>query len=210
MARHSSNAILGYVEEALSERSADWSRNPALHTDLGDNSYMEDKALVERLDRVELALEDVKSENMKQDKFIASISEDVRSTTLASEEFKSISSLHWEATKEMVEKLSKQKVELRVISKDGHMKDGQARIHKVLANSTAWERSLWVTECGWHFGHSKACRLSLTDLPVSQMEGIPCSQCHPELAPPRKRAKAGRPEVGASDTSSSSTRISTP
>ena len=41
LSRHASMAILGYVEEALTERSADWSRDPALALKAGDGDVLE-------------------------------------------------------------------------------------------------------------------------------------------------------------------------
>ena len=172
---------MGYVEEALAERSAEWCRDPLLREKFNESDPLQDKGLTEVLEKMDKALANIREENKRQDMRFEKLKGEFESSLLESEEFKSTCRQQLADCNARSTSASAQPLELRAISTDGHAKDGKPRIHRIAHGSTAGPRVLWQTECGWNFGSSNTCRISNSTKPVELEDGLPCSRCYPEL-----------------------------
>ena len=181
LARHSSNAILGYVEESLAERSGDWTRDPTLLQSTAGEELCADTAVLERLDKVEQALADIRSASNTLKGDVDKLEKEFEVAALAAEEFNSFCKDKWRLLEEGKTNEKEIKKEMRVISEDGHFKDKQARTHRVVPGSTSLSRPFWVAVCGWHFGNSKTCRLANENPSSHPAEGKACHGCFPEF-----------------------------
>ena len=155
LARHSSNAILGYVEESLAERSGDWTRDPTLLQSTAGEELCADTAVLERLDKVEQALADIRSASNTLKGDVDKLEKEFEVAALAAEEFNSFCKNKWRLLEEGKTNEKEIKKEMRVISEDGHFKDKQARTHRVVPGSTSLSCPFWVSFCGCHLGNAK-------------------------------------------------------
>ena len=127
LSRHASSAVMGYAEEALAERSAEWCRDPSLREKFNESDPLQDKGLTEVLEKMDKALANIREENKRQDIRFEKLKGEFEHFLLESEEFKStcrqqLADCHARSTS-----VSAQSVELRAISTDGHAKNGGIR-----------------------------------------------------------------------------------
>ena len=181
LARHSSNAILGYVEESLSERSGDWTRDPTLLQSTAGEELCADAAVLERLDKVEQALADIRRAGNSLKSDMDKLEKEFEVAAVAAEEFNDFCKDRLKLLEEAKVDTKEVKKEMRVISDDGHFKDKLARTHRVVPGSTSLSRPFWVAVCGWHFGSSKTCRLANENPSDHPAEGKACHTCFPEF-----------------------------
>ena len=90
LARQSSNAILGYVEESLAERSGDWTRDPTLLQSNPGEELGADAAVLERLDKVEKALADIRAEEGDIRVDMNKLEKEIEEAALSAEEPRSL------------------------------------------------------------------------------------------------------------------------
>ena len=140
LARHSSNAFLGYVKESLAERSGDWTKDPTLLQSTAGEELCADTAVLKRLDKVEQALADIRStsDTLKGD--IDKLEKEFEVSTLATEEFNNFCKDKLKLLEEEKVGTKEDKKEMRVISDNGHFEDKLARTYRVVPGSTSLSR----------------------------------------------------------------------
>ena len=58
---------MGYVEEALAERPAEWCRDPSLKEKFNEFDPLQDKGLTEVLEKMDKTLANIRDEDKRQD-----------------------------------------------------------------------------------------------------------------------------------------------
>ena len=187
LARHTSDAILGYVEEAAAELSAEWNRQSPTTT---DQPYAPNAATAlvhtdndqsHKLHRLEAALQELQCKLKLQTQTQLAQSKDIHDQCQASEEFKEFCAQKWTGLEAAfnIKAMDRDASWIAISQSFSPLWGRGDRQHKIVMGSLSLEKCYWVTECGWHFGLAEKMRLLRG--PVETEASKLCKKCHRTL-----------------------------
>ena len=184
LARHTSDAILGYVEEAISELSCEWNRNPGSSSSCShDNQSTANAASIstynpERIQKVENALAELQTKLKECQHKQLKIAALQRDEAAGSQEWKNMIAMQLSGLDSKVMALADSAdTEWLAVSESYSQAWGTGdRHHIVEKNSLELAKPWWTTKCGWRFGTAKNVKL----LPhgLREVSTKPCAKCY--------------------------------